>query len=185
MGKRLEFISYSVIRRDPQKLRAALKAKYPTVSDANLERITEVELWKHKPRLNHTEALLFGRDILTDDLTTIAAWDAISAKAQRFLQRHHTAGTLAQAVSIDGLSQTYVWNRRNAWVQEVADPDLPLIRASKAGKWFRDYDAHGPWPGFPRAWEFPVAEREAFSNLEDAAKFAADVRKKKTWAGGR
>lgn len=183
MGTRLEFISYSVVRRDPQKLRAVLKAKYPTVSDDNLERITEVELWKHKPRLPHTEVLLFGRDVLTADLTTIPAWDAMSAKARRFLERHARAGTLGQAISIDDLSTTYVWNRGNAWVQEVADSDLPRIRASKAGKWFRDYDAHGPWPGFPRAWEFPVAEREAFSNLEDAAKFAADVRKKKTWAG--
>lgn len=181
MPKRLEFISYSIVRRNPRQFLLALREKYPTVSERDLERIAEVELWKHKPRLAHTEAFLLGADVVTDDITTIAVWPVLSAKAKRWFQRHNAAQLNAMREP-QGLTQTYVWNRRNDWVQEVADADLPLIRASKAGRWFRDYDLYGPWPGFPRAWELPVAERETFTNLEDAAKFAKDVRRKKQWA---
>lgn len=183
MPKRLEFISYSVVRRDPAKFKRELRAKYPTVSVENLERIATVELWKHKPRLNHTEVLLFGRDVLADDLATVAGWDVMSVKARRYLQRQQAAGTLAQVISIDGLSRTYVFNKKNAWVQEVADGDLPLIRASKARRWFRDYDEYGPWPGFPQTWELPVVDEFRAKTLDDAAAFVRDVKKTRRWPG--
>lgn len=185
MPTRLEFLSYSIVRRDPAKFKAQLRAKYPTMSVEDLERVATVELWKHKPRLNHTEVLLFGRDVLTDDLTTIAGWDVMSVKAQRHLKRHKAAGTLSQAISIDDLSQTYVFNKRTEWVQEVADADLPRIRASKAKHWFRDYDRYGPWPGFPQTWSLNVADEFRATNLDDAKRFVADVRKTKQWPGRR
>ena len=182
MSTRLEFISYSPIARDPHKLFAALVRKYPNVGQAALERIAEIEVWKVKPRLDHTCVYLFGMDIFTDDLTMIEAWDAIDPSGRTYVEQHAKAGTLAKIVAIDGLSKSYAWTKRNQWVQEVTDADLPLIRNSKAKTWFRDYDRYGPWGGFQRAWEFPVAERYAFSNLDDAAKFATEVRRKQQWA---
>jgi hypothetical protein len=183
MPTRLEFLSYSIVRRDPARFKRELRVRYPTMSAEDLERIATVELWKHKPRLGHTEVLLFGRDVLTDDLTTVAGWDVMSAKAQRHLRRHAAAGTLAQAVSIDGLSRTYVFNKRTDWVQEVTDADLPLIRASKARHWFRDFDKYGPWPGFPQTWALPVVDEFKATNLDDAKRFVADVKKTKQWPG--
>lgn len=185
MPTRLEFLSYSVVRRNPDAFKRELRVKYPTMSVEDLERIATVELWKHKPRLNHTEVLLFGRDVDTDDLTTVAGWDVMSPKARRHLKRHKAAGTLSQAVSIDGLSRTYVFNKRNAWVQEVADSDLPLIRASKAKHWFRNYDQYGPWQGFPQTWQLNVADEFKATNLDDAKRFVADVKKTKQWPGRR
>lgn len=182
MGKRLEFVSYSIHARDRRAFIDTLKVKYPTVSDDNLERIAEQELWKIKPRLPHTEAFLIGADVLTDDITTIEAWKDLGPKSRRFFQSH-TGQQLFAMRDPQGLSKTYVWNRGNRWIQEVADTDLPILRASKAKSWFRDYDAYGPWPGFARSWEFPVAERFEAPNLEEAARFAADVRKKKMWHG--
>lgn len=183
MPKRLEFVSHSITARDPQQLVLAIRRKYPTWSDQSVLQVAERELWKVKPRLNHTCVYLFGVDIFTDDLTTLDAWPHMDPKGRRYLQRHQDAGTLATIVSIAGLSTTYAFTRANQWTQEVDDRDLPLIRGSKAKHWFRDVDTYGPFPGFKRAWELPVVEREAFTNLEDAARFAKDVRKKKTWAG--
>ena len=185
MPKRLEFISYSWVRRDPKRFLRALRATYPTVSPDDLEKIATVELWKHKPRLNHTEVLLFGRDVETDDLTTVAGWGDMSRKARRHLERHKAAGTLATVVSIPGLSRTYVFNQGNAWLQEVTDADAALIRDSKARTWFRDYDVYGPWQGFPPVWELPVADRFEAKSLDDAAAFVKDVRKTKQWPGSR
>ena len=183
MPKRLEFISYSWVRRDPRKFLLALRATYPTVSPEDLERIATAEMWKHKPRLNHTEVLLFGRDVLTDDLSTVAGWGEMSRKARRHLEQHQAAGTLSRIVSIPDLSRTYVFNKQTEWVQEVTDADAALIRQSKARTWFRDIDVYGPWPGFPQVWELPVAERFEATSLTDAAAFVKDVKQTKTWPG--
>jgi hypothetical protein len=195
MPKRLEFISYSRHRRDPEAFKRELRRAFPTVIAADLEKIATVELWKVKPRLDHTEVLLFGRDVLTDDVTTIAGWDVMSAKAQKHVRKHERAGTLPRLVSIDGLSRTYVFNRRNEWVQEVSDADMALIRAveatpemikrriSRPRHWFRDIDVYGPWQGFPRTWTLPVVEEFKATNLDDAKRFVADVKKTKQWPG--
>lgn len=195
MPKRLEFISYSVHRRDPEKFKRELRAALPTVSVEDFERIATIELVKHKPRLNHTEVNLFGRDVLTDDVTTIATWAEMSPKAQRFVRRHAAAGTLDRLVSIPGLSRSYVWNKRNAWVQDVTDADAALIRDTKHWKmpegksppalWFRDIDVYGPWAGFPQTWALPVVEEFRATNLDDAKRFVADVKKTKQWPGRR
>lgn len=186
MPKRLEFISYSVHRRDPDRFKRELRQALPTVSPEDFEQIAKVELWKHKPRLNHTEVNLFGVDVLTDDVTTVASWGEMSAKAQRFVRRHAKAGTLSHLVSIPGLSRSYVWNQRNAWIQEVTDADADLMRGDpKARHWFRDYDVYGPWQGFPQTWTLPVVEEFRATNLDDAKRFVADVKKTKQWPGRR
>jgi hypothetical protein len=184
MPKRLEFISYSVHRRNPEKFKRELRAALPTVSPEDFEKIATIEMCKHKPRLNHTEVNLFGRDVLTDDVTTIATWNEMSAKTQRFVRRHAAAGTLSHLVSIPGLSRSYVWNKRNEWVQEVTDADAALMREdAKAKHWFRDIDEYGRWAGYPQTWTLPVVDEFRATNLDDAKRFVADVKKTKQWPG--
>jgi hypothetical protein len=181
MPIRLEFVGRDITRRDPMKFLAELRAKYPTLTERGLHEVAGREFARKKPRNPAMVVHLFGEDITADDLETIAAWPIIDPKEKRVLLRLSPAER-AGKVDPQGLGQTYVWRESNGWTQEVTDADAAVLRRSTARTWFRDIDAHGPFV-VARAWDFPVAERQAVPNLHEAQKFLADVTRKPQWTG--
>jgi len=179
---RLEFIGREVIRRDPMKFLDELRAKYgATVSERGIQEIAAREFQRRKPRNPAMVVHLFGRDILTDDLTTIEAWPMVDPKEKRVLERL-TPAQREKKVDPEGLSKTYVWRKSNGWVQDVTEADAEVLRRSTARGWFRDIDVKGPFV-VQRAWDFPVAERYEAGSIQDAQAIVRDVTRKKQWKG--
>ena len=181
MPIRLEFIGREVIRKDPMKFLEQLRAKFPNVSEKGLHAIAGAEFEKRHPRTPRMVVHLFGRDILSDDLTSIPAWPLIDPKEKRVLV-NATRERREQMIDPQELSRTYVWRQSAGWVQEVTDHDADVLRRSTARGWFRNIDAHGPFVP-TRAWDFPVKERHTAGTLADAQAIVRDVTRKKTWNG--
>ena len=182
MPIRLEFIGKDVIRRDPMKFLEQVREKYPTLSERGLHEVAGAEFEKRKPRHKNHVVHLFGRDILSDDLTSIAAWPLITPAFRRVLADRKAAGTIGTLIDPEDLGQTYVWRHDHGWIQEVTDADADVLRRSKARAWFRNVDNHGLFvPG--RAWDFPVKERYEAPNMTEAQAIVRDLTRKKTWKG--
>lgn len=181
---RLEFIGRDIIRRNPMQFLDQLRAKYPTFTEAELHAVAGAEFSKKAPRHRSHVVHLFGRDILTDDLTTITAWQWVTPAFRRILAQadHAKRAALIDPKLPDALEQTYVWRHENRWIQEVSDSDVAVLRRSSARGWFRDVDVHGPYV-VPRTWDFPVAERFEAPSIDEGKRFVADVTRKRQWAG--
>jgi hypothetical protein len=181
MPVRLEFIGQEIIHRDPVAFLENLRKELPNMSEKAFHAIAGAEFEKRAPRHDYLVVHLFGRDILTDDITTIAAWPDVDPQEHPALL-NATIAERERKIDPPGLSTTYVWRKSNGWVQEVSDSDLDVIRQSAARTWFRDIDTHGAWVP-KRAWDLPVRERYEASTLDDAAKFVADIKRNPQWQG--
>lgn len=186
MPIRLEFIGRDVIRRDPMKFLEQLRERFPNVSEKGLHAIAGAEFEKRKPRHNRHVVCLFGRDILSEDPTTIPAWPLMTADLRNRVlhpeQYQQTSGKRENLIDPVDLQTTYVWRHSADWIQEVSDHDAEVLRRSPARGWFRDVDRHGLYvPG--RAWDFPVKERHEAPTLQEAAAIRRDLTRKKTWNG--
>lgn len=181
MPVRLEFLGRDIVRRDPMKFLDQLRAKYPSLNERGLHEVAGREFVKKKPRNPAMVVHLFGEDIATAELETIAAWPIMDPKEKRVLLKL-TPEQRAARVDPKGLSRTYVWRESNQWTQEVTDADAAVLRESAARTWFRDIDAHGPFV-VARAWDFPVAERYEAPTVAEGKRFVADVTRKQQWKG--
>lgn len=181
MPIRLEFIGFHVVRKDPMKFLTMLREKFPNVSEKGIHAIAAEEFEKRHPRTPRLVVHLFGRDILSDDVTTMAAWPLVDEKERRWLLQWPLA---QRETKLDppGLSRTYVWRKSAGWVQEVTDADADVLRRSTAAPWFRDVDKHGLWTP-TRAWDFPVKERFEAPTIADGKAFVRDQTRRKTWNG--
>lgn len=181
MSKRLTFIGHDVLRRDPITFLEGLRQRFPNVSETGIQAIAKRELGKKPPRYDQYVQGLFGEDILTDDVTTIAAWRWLTPILRREVQQASLEQRRAM-VDPKGLSATYVWRKDNGWVQEVTDSDADILRASGARTWFRDTDMFGTHVP-TRMWDFPVIETHTFNNQFDANAYRKEQHRQQQWRG--
>ena len=154
----------------------------------------------YKPRHDSSHWQVFGRDILTDDLHSIPAWRFIDSWWQQNLPLFPlTGGEVITGVDAaqrlkaaidslgiqrvnrrsllipDGLTHSYVWCKANRWVQEVADPDVSVLRTTPMlNQCFRSA-AHADNPVTPRTYEYGGTERHAFTSFDDLERFRRET----------
>ena len=180
---RLEYIGKDTARRNWKRLLEHLRRMYPNVSETGIHEIAKAEFVRVAPRHDRLVQALFGRDILAADVTTIPAWPYLTPLMKRWVLNPALEGrTHETLMDPPGLSRTYVWSKKNNWLQEVTDEDAAIIRASPARTWFRDYDKHGPYTP-ARTWDLPVVARETFTDAAEARRFERDQKRKKSWTG--
>jgi hypothetical protein len=205
---KLEFVGQPGPHRDIEAFVAAVKRARPDYSDKQVVETVRRGNATYKPRHRGSHWQLFGRDILTDDLQSLPAWPYIDAWWQKHLPLFpvnggemiagETAAMTLQA-AIDGygvhrinrrsllipagLSQSYVWTRANAWVQDVADADVAILRATPMiNQCFRSAEqASGPVTA--RTYEFAEGERHRFRSFDDLEAFRKDDERKTQWTG--
>lgn len=175
------YIGRDIARRDPAKFLDGLRAKYPAVSETGIQEIARTELGKTPPRYPQEVVHLFGADVLSEDVTTMAAWPWISAYFRRVLQQSDDDAK-QRLIDPADLSRTYVWRRTNGWTQEVSDADVAVIRQSSARTWFRDTERFGAFVP-TRMWDLPVIESHTFDNQFDADAYRKDQQRKARWRG--
>lgn len=210
--RRLEFAPRSPFH-DIEGTVAKIRQANPGITDMGVNQAVKRMLTgyksRHKGRIFH----LFGADIMTADLTTIAAWpmigeyerrrvsahpidagaripDDIEGPARRAMQealvsRHdyHNVNR-SSLISPPGLSQTYVWRLANDWMQEVADADYALILSTPANRrLFRDPDIYGPYNVVRSYYNGEAQGRQIARNLRDADYLIRQTQRRPSWQG--
>lgn len=179
--KRLYFQGKDIARRHHMAFLDDIRAQFPNVSETGIQEIAKVELARVQPRHDRYVQALFGRDILTEHPESIAAWSYLTPMQKRMVTQTPLAER-SSMVDPDGLSQTYVWRKKNGWTQEVNDWDVEIIRNSPARSWFVDRDVHGEVRP-ARAWDLPVIETTSFRDAAEAKRFEQSLNRKKSWSG--
>jgi hypothetical protein len=209
--RRLELAPYSPFH-DIEGTVAKIRAQHPGITDMGVNQAIKRMLTGYKPRHKGRIVHLFGADILTADLTTIAAWpvmgdwekrrlslypidtgdripDDIEGPARRAMQEAlATRGDIRNVnrsvlISPPGLSRTYVWRQSNGWMQEVSDDDYALILSTPANRrTFRDPDIYGAYVPV-RSYDAPGNVVATARNLRDADYLIRQTQRRPSWSG--
>lgn len=153
----LEYIGQPGPHRDAKGWVERIRAAHPGISDIAVEGVLRRANAKYRPRLDMLPWVLFGADIMADDLTSIDAWAYLDIRTKAALQAYPVHGgelitentpgramTLKRAIDTygqhgvnraslmvpAGLSKTYVWCKANGFVQNVTDADAAIIRST-------------------------------------------------------
>lgn len=207
MTTRLELMGDPGPWRDAEKFVSAVRAYNPALTEQQVVAIVRRENAKHRPRHQNMSFHLFGADIMTDDLPSIDAWMYLPRDWKRELPAYpmvggvvidHEAPGAAVALSNAragrssvnraswifpvGLSKTYAWCKQNAFIQEVADADVEVIRKSSFRLWFRNPDMADGALQIHR-YDYAPTETFSFAKMDDLAAFDRDQQRAKQWKG--
>ncbi len=204
----LEFIGLPGPHRDPEAFVKNVRAAKPGMSDHEVVTIVRRANARYRPRWPRSRWQVFGRDIL-GDLPSMAAWPFLTPDWQRLLALFPLqGGELApdgpegamalqaaiqggQASGMDrrsllrpaGLSQSYVWCEENAWLQDVTDNDVAILRATPVlNRSFRNTDlASGPVE--IGTYEYGAQERQGFRSTDELERYRQDQERQPSWSG--
>ena len=195
--------------RDPERFVNAYRALHPNTTDADMVTMVHRENARRRPRHELKPFLVFGADILSDDLHSMDAWQYLPKTWKRDLPLYPVAGgKLIQSgdamadvrlkAAIDtagtrninrasllvprGLSKTYVWCKANNWLQDVEDADVAIIRNTPGLRdMFADPNRVGPFR--VGKYDYLSTGSTGISSLQDAQAFERDHTRKPLWKG--
>ena len=195
---RLEFIGHPGPWRNIEEFIKRVRFKQPNISEWELMKVIHHGNAKHRPRNARQVFHLFGRDIMSDDLTQIDVWAFVTPQWRNLVPKFpihtgelldvaHDANKLELAmaakqfelvnrgslISPFGLSRTYVWAPETNWIQDVRDRDVDLIRQNPfTYPLFRPIDlAEGPQR--VESYTLPVVDQTQ-TTIRDAGVFAVE-----------
>jgi hypothetical protein len=202
MTIRLEFIGQPGPHRNVRAFVERVRAANPSLTDPQVESVVRRANATYKPRFPQQVWTLFGADILSDTLTSMDAWQLLDPSWRRDLPlfpmdgghlitgddapqlaaaiQHYSVNTINRRSLLvpAGLSKTYVWRRENAWIQEVADPDVAIIRQTPIlNQCFRNPDG-AAGPVTVERYERRVADRHTFATINDLEAFERDQQRR-------
>lgn len=211
MTRTLEFIGMPGPWRDAAKWAGAVRAANPSLDDEQVERVLHRENARNRPRHPNGLFMLFGADILSSDLASMDTWndlepvwqrelpmypidggiwikpddDDAPMKLQLAIAQHGAARVNRRSLMVPyGLSKTYVWRVSNGWVQQVADADVAIIRATPVVKYlFRDPNLASGDLQVQRYERQGTGEVYQFSSIEDAKRFEKSLVSTPQWKG--
>lgn len=204
----LEFVGFPGPHRDIDGFVARLRHARPDFTDDDIVRAVRRGNASYKPRHPQSHWQLFGRDILTTDLQSLGVWPLLHAWWQRNLGRFPLEGGeviggegaaqhLQAAISSygvhrinrrsllipAGLAQSYVWTRGNAWIQDVADGDVAVLRSTPiVNQCFRSA-ANADGAVTARTLEYGARDRHTFASFDDLEAFRRDEERTPQWTG--
>jgi len=120
--------------------------------------------------------VLFGRDILSEDLHSIERWKRIPVNIRQRIASMPIAER-ERVISIPGLEHTYVWEWASNWQAEVTEDDYTLIM-SQRDCLFRDPNRFGLYVPKRAYGHIPVAERITTNSLAEGKRILAERRPK-------
>lgn len=112
-------------------------------------------------RQDFLQVFIPGRDLLAEDVTTIAAWPFMSTDLQNAIQaetpdlRRRRLDSWAAERGQPNLSRSYIWCHKNLWEQEVDEADYHIIMATPAKQAMWEPERQGFWNPPPRAYDDP------------------------------
>lgn len=156
--------------RDRAGFVAALKARRPGITDYEIRYAHKEAVARFDQMHKKRQITLFGRDILTNDPTTIRSWELLPPSQQRRIMDHpidrgdmvdpedpkfsqlelarrlnRNSVHRSALISPEGLEETYCWRYQNDFQQDVTEHDFLLIRSFPAFKgMFQRIDTRGP-----------------------------------------
>jgi len=183
----LEYIGEDHPFRDIAAFVAAIKRRAPRISQAGVDQKVAEALLKRTPRTPGIVKILFGTDILTDDLESLPAWEWLTpvfrAEIGNCPMNERNRYIYATIDGMIPLANSYVWRVENNWMQEVTEADVAVIRRSEARGWFRNpHRANGPHQD-PRSYDLPVMSQETFRNPAEFTDFLRDQERIPHWSG--
>lgn len=173
---------------NPKAFVEAIRKRYANISTEDIQGMYTRAVMLAQPPVDSMSVVLFGRDILSDDVQSLPWWPYLSQRNKNAILAHPVATGvavegLAQAkqamrmvggragvsreslVSLKGLENTYVWCKLTSWKQDVSPRDLDLIlsqkdpKARKFVRSLRVIDDHGPYAYVRPYGEALVRER--------------------------
>lgn len=162
-----------------------VRAKYPLLKEHELHevarRTVEESLSTRPPRYEKHVINLLGDDALSEDLVAnMQNWRWMTPDDQLWVKSVPLSRRRAWLDQFEprGLEHSYTWRRENNWTQDVTPHDVEILRYSDAKTWFISADRS--WQPV-RNFEYPVIERQTFSDAVEAKKYEKEQRRHKQW----
>lgn len=163
-----------------------VRAKYPLLKEHEIHEIArrtvEESMGSRPPRYEAMVQNLLGADICSEDLVAnVQSWRWMTPDDQRWIK---SVPLSRRAEWLDqftprGLEQSYTWRRENNWTQDVTPHDVEILRADRdCCHWFVSADQN--WQPV-RNFEYPVIERQTFTDATEAKRYEKDQRRHKQW----
>lgn len=163
-----------------------VRKKYPLLKEHELHEIArrtvEESLASRPPRYETHVINLFGEDVCSEDLVAnMQNWRWMLPDDQNWVKSVPLSLRKAWLARFTprGLEQSYTWRRENNWTQDVTPHDVEILRYDPdCSHWFISADRS--WQPV-RNFDYPVIERQAFSDPVEAKKYEKDQRRHKQW----
>lgn len=141
---------------NPRGFAMTAKKNFPGISDIGIaELYTRAVMYAQPPGYGDI-IILFGRDILSEEVATLPWWPLLDEFHQNLVLSHPIQGGVKlqggvedvkaailggyqgrtniarhSLISLDGLENTYIWCRLNEWVQDVTPSDYAAMMEHK------------------------------------------------------
>lgn len=171
---------------------AKVRKAHPAITDRGVDQIVKRSVGLVDKRISKRTIALFGRDIMTEDVTTLPVWPHLPKSARQRILDHPIEGgervdseqakvsqlelvgrldrrsvNRSVLISPRGLERTYAWSAAHGWTQEVTDNDYRIIvRDFGLRRLFADPDIVGPFVEV-RSYDAPVKERHVARDMSD------------------